>query len=1431
MAQTAVESSSTMEQAVPSITLSITHDDVKRVIDASKAVKESLVQLQNQSSETSSGDVPVVKLADKPAENGQRSSLKPTKSSESKAGNRPLHEMIFEAAKSCEHPLLSTFLEKMKTNGASSKEIRAGVLLFHEMEMPAKIKLIFAVLGDKLSGRDATNSSEKENFEQSLARDGTLSLFRSIINAVSSCIHQDSVVQLDLEKEENEDRPRKKMKMDHGISPRSTGDDSLPTLKSTPSPSFDSSFATMKDEEESAANKEFEEIAIYATDRVMEFAKKQNKDKPVTSITVDLLQGWYKAEGSDIVPWMDLLSLSMWQPPPRPTEKPLEIEEEKKNDASPLHKPKEETPADISPPRPTEKPLEIEEEKKNDGSPLRKPKEDTPADLSPPRPTEKPLEIEIEKKNDGSPLQKPKEETPADLSPPRPTERPLEMIEKEKKNDGSPLHKPKEETPADLSPLLDAPSPSFPSPVNGNDSSRTVVSFDFTGSMPDTKPADVFCINITEDNLRTLRNMVEATGLSTRPTRDLCDILMEASKRVEVDGEVFKTMPIERFQISLSELLGGSSKRLSKQDTDVFSSCFVDFFSCFDRKNEPLTSGEADGKELAVGFCFLCAGNKSSKLISGFESLEAKKSEGLTADQLAQYLRSYLTMLVGISLLTSSPAAIMKPKLSTSRRQAMFAAVDHGAKWTLSHFLKTIGKAESDTKGEKFTFETFATWYTNGGYNVAPWLELLDLSKLLSLVTEMEDGVKSPVFKSPPVARESLPIFPTSKPFESKYHSPRQHSPRQHSPRRSRYGAPVDPFAPPPPPPPAAEVLFTFPLANQRSLVVLREDATYVRGVVEQLGLLMRPPDDVWKSLFGFGLKRPPLAPNHGAKPPPKSSLTKSMLVNKAMFVECMQSTISAGSSSKKRSAGGISKAAAGAREILANFFHSFDLHQIDRVALNELMGGLTLLCGGKKSTKLAFAFGVFDHRIQPKQKKGKTAAPVVNSLGGEDLFLFLRSFLIVMFSCCRQSWDLSDDAVGRYIADTANMVTDDVMRYQWRTRKRDRVDFDEFGEWYNEGGFETAPWLELLDLKKWVLNEDAQKVATPRPPPKSPSTPGLPPLSSSRSQSQDYDCPPPPPEDSLDPSFFVDDPDDDNGIMPMDSIDEMDIILMQSHDHDDSHEKLSRSFSYTQSPKQSRAPPPPSVNSLKFHLVTDDDHGGYMVSVSQKRIRHLRHILIDSGLHRIDGETACKQILGKSFQAGKSSRHSSLSLTKDDFNAAMRGIVSGSSMSLETQRTLSEVLGGIFSAFDHNRDGTVNAVEVACGFTVLCQGKKSDKLEYAFEVLDRDKRGKLSKSDTARYLRSFLTVLLNIASTPSLDSDLHEDSMSTMSGAQCDRSAATQSRAVEAGSSWASGQAFKGRRKDLICFDEFAEWYTHVGYSNIPWLELLDLHKWVVMD
>lgn len=128
----------------------------------------------------------------------------------------------------------------------------------------------------------------------------------------------------------------------------------------------------------------------------------------------------------------------------------------------------------------------------------------------------------------------------------------------------------------------------------------------------------------------------------------------------------------------------------------------------------------------------------------------------------------------------------------------------------------------------------------------------------------------------------------------------------------------------------------------------------------------------------------------------------------------------------------------------------------------------------------------------------------------------------------------MTDEVVSQCIADTANMICNDVMRHQWETKQTDRCNFDEFGQWYNDGGFERAPWLELLDLSKWVLLEkyhnplgdfkqspsDAESKIHPQV------------LSLQPPMMPEPDIPPPPPEDELDASFF-----DDNALMPMDSV------------------------------------------------------------------------------------------------------------------------------------------------------------------------------------------------------------------------------------------------------------------------------------------------------
>ena len=124
-------------------------------------------------------------------------------------------------------------------------------------------------------------------------------------------------------------------------------------------------------------------------------------------------------------------------------------------------------------------------------------------------------------------------------------------------------------------------------------------------------------------------------------------------------------------------------------------------------------------------------------------------------------------------------------------------------------------------------------------------------------------------------------------------------------------------------------------------------------------------------------------------------------------------------------------------------------------------------------------------------------------------------------------------------------------MRHQWETKQTDRLNFDEFGQWYNDGGFERAPWLELLDLKKWVLVDDYEAlpkqapgnpigqphlVASPR---RSPRPPARSPRPSPRAAAMDDNGQviPPPPEEDFDDSFFDD---DDHNIMAMDSVSRM---------------------------------------------------------------------------------------------------------------------------------------------------------------------------------------------------------------------------------------------------------------------------------------------------
>jgi hypothetical protein len=889
---------------------------------------------------------------------------------------RPLHERLFMASQQCEHPLMSQFLERIASAGLNEREIKGATLLFHESDKGAKLRCLFALL------------SEQDN--KRLKRPGVVSLFRTVLTAISSVLqspdqqHPSDKKDVIVEGNPSHERPTKKARLTLGEGTATTADETDDGESRVPSqsPSWDSSLATLRDEDDYPfqSRKDIQNIASNAADHLIHFASISSKnddgeaanERNDDSIDFTMFGKWYNDSGDSIVPWVELLRLSKW----KSSAKAIKGKSDNRDSNG------------------TEKTA------------------DTSTDDS----------------------------SPGSLMP-------------------------------------------------EEDQSRTLVSFDFNGSGSPTP----LLINISEDNLHALQALVNRTHLIQCNAADVCKLLMHAgSRRSCANGREYTILRKEDFEHTIRTIIPGYAyAQLSEQERIGFHESFYNFFSCFEEGRSVLHEGEVDLQEFAVGFCFFCAGNKSSKLSAGFELLDSKHRGYLTEDQLLRYLQSYLTMLVGMSLLTPFKKNHRRQRLTSEKRKTMRSAIENGAKWTLGHFLRASGQ----TKNE-YTFEGFATWYSDGGYNIAPWLELLDLSKVLTLIAE-------------PSSPAPLPPLDSSRMYQTTARRPRERD-RVSSLRRHHLSRP----GPPP------EILFTFPLGNRRSLVVLKDDATYVRAVVEQLGLLSMKPDDLWVGLTREVEKRRQ----------PSAMAEIATYISMDTFVQCMQDICPR--ANRKRSAPGTSllSTSSSTEELLSNFYQCFDIEQCDSVALDELMGGLTLLCGGKKSHKLAFAFSIFDTRPgvhAPGKKRG-----IVHSLSGEDLFLFLRSILIVTFSTCRQSLDLTDDMVGRCIADTANMICNDVMRHQWETKHVDRLDFDEFGQWYNDGGFERAPWLELLDLRKWVLIDEpartqpSQRQQKPNPPPISSAPSGDIPIL------PDPSIPPAPPDDALDGNFF-----DTDAIMPMDSV------------------------------------------------------------------------------------------------------------------------------------------------------------------------------------------------------------------------------------------------------------------------------------------------------
>ncbi|CAM9256446.1 unnamed protein product, partial [Ectocarpus fasciculatus] len=154
--------------------------------------------------------------------------------------------------------------------------------------------------------------------------------------------------------------------------------------------------------------------------------------------------------------------------------------------------------------------------------------------------------------------------------------------------------------------------------------------------------------------------------------------------------------------------------------------------------------------------------------------------------------------------------------------------------------------------------------------------------------------------------------------------------------------------------------------------------------------------------------------------------------------------------------------------QVLSAVFYAFEETPGKGVCVAEIVGGLSLLCAGNKSSKLAFAF----HLFAVHTDEGGCLTPKL--LGN-----FLGSFATVLCACTEEGMEMAPEML-RSVISTASETAVTSLLDTLDAATEVEISFEDVGNWYNTGGFEVIPWLELLDLRKWAATTGLEGPSAP---------------------------------------------------------------------------------------------------------------------------------------------------------------------------------------------------------------------------------------------------------------------------------------------------------------------------------------------------------------
>jgi hypothetical protein len=388
----------------------------------------------------------------------------------------------------------------------------------------------------------------------------------------------------------------------------------------------------------------------------------------------------------------------------------------------------------------------------------------------------------------------------------------------------------------------------------------------------------------------------------------------------------------------------------------------------FDALQDP-SDGRGDGGELRVAAALLSGARKSEKLAAAFEVLGP---DALDLNGVARLLRAALASIAFATDATDISQAI--------NREAASLAEDVCA--------------NADDQNE-ITFDDFGNWYNSRGFELAPWLELLDLTK-----------------------------WPVDGRGELQDESDEEEDDEEET---------------------ASRAVVAFEVATDDGTTQDDDGQVLVLRAAFSLQAVGRLRDLVMGS--GLGDCDASVLCGHAAR-----AATAAGRLDRRAFASVIAAFAPDEASAERHA------------PFLHYLYGAFVRDEQLGADAAEVAAGLSLLCAGSKSSKLAVAWELF---ADGDKWDG--------ALSRRGLWRYVRSFLATLLAVA----SLPDGAAGdAAVAECAVDVADDADDAAVALAAAvfadaggdDLVAFDDFADWYTDGGYKVASWLELLDLSKWVL-------------------------------------------------------------------------------------------------------------------------------------------------------------------------------------------------------------------------------------------------------------------------------------------------------------------------------------------------------------------------